>query len=914
MSNQPAILDECVILDTAIQSMTQNSHQARRDLDKQHISQAINSMSEVCQHLRTASLAPDLYYDLYQRTTEILMEFEGYFDDIDAQQRESRDSKTPSLEKLHEVVQYCADIIPRLYLTITVSSALIKTRRVPCRAILFDLTELCRGVQQPIHGLFLRSYLSLMMKDKLPDVGTVYHDPNFHGEVTDAIDFVLENFSQMNRLWVRMQHQGTGKDRSKRESQRRTLQQLVGANLYRLSDLQGLTYHLYKTHVLPRLLDEVINCKDVMAQEFLMDCIIQAFSDEFQIGTLELYLNALTQLNERVSLQKLLTALLQRLSRFGQSLLEGTISLRDLTDQECGLQRLQSLFPLISSTIQDIIVSKNLTLQNSIVFYSTLLSYISIIHTDRLDYIDTVLKNAIDILRSRRDEYQEQHKVLNGALLALISAPIQFLKLRFFELQHVAPLFTLLSNTTKRTLGFTTCQALLASQHVTKKDKDEEGAEKAPVPVATTVSIAEVGVADAVFSLLLPLIRNDGDEEGNDNVNSDGTKDPIQYNDDGTPKKDTGNLENYQLEQNFTLVSRVLHLINDTNIEIYFKMLITARKYLGQGIPSSLSLTLPTLLALSYKLAQRIYAIEQAAIQLGADEATTKAAMPPIRTKRILHFIHETLQQFSTYDPQQALRLYIQASLVADQLFMEPISYEFVAQAFLTYEERISDSRQRLQALSYIMANIPNLRNWTRENYDNISQACFRHANAYMIKTDQARCLANCTHLHWVVSDDEVKNTPEDEQIRTKEDGSDEVLPQRHADKVAAYLRRALAIARDQHGHQTILFMEILNKFIFFYQKRCPTTQTEHIVGLTDLIVPSIQTAIDQGLGKPIRNGDFANTPASGHAGTQSAITPQQQTRQTVLYFKNTIQYMITLKLLNKDHPAVLLAAQIQRD
>lgn len=43
----------------------------------------------------------------------------------------------------------------------------------------------------------------------------------------DAIEFVLQNFGEMNKLWVRMQHQGAVKDRTKRETERRNLRQLV---------------------------------------------------------------------------------------------------------------------------------------------------------------------------------------------------------------------------------------------------------------------------------------------------------------------------------------------------------------------------------------------------------------------------------------------------------------------------------------------------------------------------------------------------------------------------------------------------------------------------------------------------------------------------------------------------------------
>ena len=44
-----------------------------------------------------------------------------------------------------------------------------------------------------------------MTKDKLPDVGSEYEGTE-NGDVTDAIDFILQNMSEMNRLWVRLQH------------------------------------------------------------------------------------------------------------------------------------------------------------------------------------------------------------------------------------------------------------------------------------------------------------------------------------------------------------------------------------------------------------------------------------------------------------------------------------------------------------------------------------------------------------------------------------------------------------------------------------------------------------------------------------------------------------------------------------
>lgn len=43
-------------------------------------------------------------------------------------------------------------------------------------------------------------------------------------------------------------------------------------------------------------LRQVVNCKDEIAQYYLMDCIIQVFPDEYHLQTLETLLGACPQL------------------------------------------------------------------------------------------------------------------------------------------------------------------------------------------------------------------------------------------------------------------------------------------------------------------------------------------------------------------------------------------------------------------------------------------------------------------------------------------------------------------------------------------------------------------------------------------------------------------------------------------
>lgn len=121
-----------------------------------------------------------------------------------------------------------------------------------------------KGVQQPTRGLFLRYYLLKMMKDILPDKGSDFEGEG--GDENDAINFILQNMSEMNRLWVRLQYLSTNINKEQRELERNELRVTVGENIIRLSNLNSLTFEVYNTVVLPRVLEIVVMCKDTMAQ------------------------------------------------------------------------------------------------------------------------------------------------------------------------------------------------------------------------------------------------------------------------------------------------------------------------------------------------------------------------------------------------------------------------------------------------------------------------------------------------------------------------------------------------------------------------------------------------------------------------------------------------------------------------
>lgn len=169
------------------------------------------------------------------------------------------------LADLYELVQYAGNIVPRLYLMVTVGTVYMSIPDAPVKEIMKDMMEMTRGVQHPIRGLFLRYYLTGQARDYLP----TGKGDGPEGNLQDSINFVLTNFVEMNKLWVRLQHQGHSREREQRMQERKELELLVGSNVVRLSQLVDL--ETYKVTVLPALLEQIVQCRDVLAQEYLLE-------------------------------------------------------------------------------------------------------------------------------------------------------------------------------------------------------------------------------------------------------------------------------------------------------------------------------------------------------------------------------------------------------------------------------------------------------------------------------------------------------------------------------------------------------------------------------------------------------------------------------------------------------------------
>merc|ERR1712238_276521 len=140
------------------------------------------------------------------------------------------------------------------------------------------------------------------------------------GTVKDSYEFVLANFIEMNKLWVRIQHlpgdPRTKEVRRRREKDRNELRILVGTNLVRLSALDSITSTIYGQVILPTVLDQIVLCGDPLSQAYLIDCIVQVFPDEYHIETMPILLGVCSKLRDKVNIRTILISLMDRLVNY----------------------------------------------------------------------------------------------------------------------------------------------------------------------------------------------------------------------------------------------------------------------------------------------------------------------------------------------------------------------------------------------------------------------------------------------------------------------------------------------------------------------------------------------------------------------------------------------------------------------
>jgi vacuolar protein sorting-associated protein 35 len=96
----------------------------------------------------------------------------------------------------YEKVQYDRGALKRLCLMVTRGPELATRRVARMKDVIEDLSEVLKQAQDPLHALFLRHFLLSVFRQHMPE--------SSHHEVDRSLKFLLQNFAQMNHIWLRI--------------------------------------------------------------------------------------------------------------------------------------------------------------------------------------------------------------------------------------------------------------------------------------------------------------------------------------------------------------------------------------------------------------------------------------------------------------------------------------------------------------------------------------------------------------------------------------------------------------------------------------------------------------------------------------------------------------------------------------
>ncbi|CAB1113798.1 unnamed protein product [Ectocarpus sp. CCAP 1310/34] len=840
----------------------------KRATDASDTKSAFTHAGNMLKELKTTQLSPRNYYELYMKVLDELRHLEDFFTS------QNRQARQPMVG-LYEQAQACTMVLPRLYLLNTVGACYILSQEAPARDILKDLLEMTKGVQHPMRGLFLRNYFSHVTRDKLPDAGSPYEGDG--GSVDDSVEFVLENFVEANKLWVRMHGQkGPSKDKKRRERERKDLRLLVGTNLVRLSQLEGVDGAKYKTDILPPVLEQVVGCKDTIAQSYLMDCLIQVFPDEFHLASLEAFLDGVCRLKEKVRVRPVLESLMERIGNY-------------VEEHPDALPKDVDAFRLLNDCVTRLVSERpKLELSEIILMQVALLQFASQCYPGRLEYINhcigvcgrAMVSRGFEPLTGGRPARRELPLECIEALLRLLSIPLKSLGLGVLSLAEYIDLLHFLPWESQKQVSLELLRSVLSKES----------------------ALSDLDCVDRLLGMIAPILKDPPNGERGD---GDAAMQAAQ-------------------EEERRLVARVVHLMRNEDTDCYFRMLVVARRHLGQGSPSQVQYTLVPLVFRALGLARTIRAAEvadeeQAAAaetaaaaaaaatakaeaearaaadaaegganggsgggaddngdaanggedgkegEGGGDETEAAAApaegdedsgetvaaaaaagespatgaegavddagaFPPVppaaavarprqfSSRKVYQFLHEIVTAMAPLHPWVSLSLFLQCAIGADRTGFKAIAYEFFSQAFILYEDELSDSKAQVRALVSMAGTLLSCEGFDPVDYDALATKTAQYAAKLLKKPDQCRMVTLCSHLFW---------------------SPDEAAPgRRDARRVLECLQRSLKIADVciAGGMNAQLFIEILNHYIFFFEADNPEIAGRYISGLVALI------------------------------------------------------------------------------
>ena len=770
-------------LDRGLKKIKAQSFHIHTAIEKNNLRQCLKETYSMLSELRTSALTPKNYYHLFTTIFDEMQIVENFFSEEISRGRKVRD--------LYDSVQQAVYLIPRLYLMITAGSLVMENEPKSSSEIIFDLLGMVKGVQNPIRGLFVRYYLLKRIKDKLPDKDNVYLKEG--GNFDDTLRFIIQNMDEMNRLWIRLGTDVLGNEKILRDKERVELKILVGESINRLSSLDGLTLELYEKEVLPKLIQIIIESNDILSQQYLMECIIHAFSDSYNIKCIELILNTLSRLSPGVDIKGLFISLMEKLAKFITD-----NSGEDATEEDKKLvSNATSVYPVLAQYFdrlqkETLMLGDNMDILKLLDLNTSFMKFsIKCTDNDVLASVNHILTSTLGCLR------QLTRRLSNDGikkLSRLLAVPLES-DHSLFEMTDFDGLILFLDYNMRKNLGLKIVHSLYKSNSKEKLDSVEK--------------------IQKLLKLIRPLIADVEDAQEEDN---------------------------YTFESEQNEVSKIIFVVNSQDPEVIYEIYGELKNVFVEGGVNRRKMTLPPLanciiafchkLSLAYdnkngliseEIKKSSYVTENInsidISKIDSDETFYKLML------NVYKLLNEVITLVSQDNPEDALKLYLASasqvnSIQSDRNNFEEACASFMNAAMNIYQEGKYEQNLKFSLLSQIIGYILSFTILGNENVENIIKILMESGTKMVKRGDQFNSMLSIGEIYYLVIKD--------------------------GNKVNEYITKARKYAdfAMTNPQNLILFVELLNKFLYYVENgnELITIKPEQIDEIIELIRNHIQT------------------------------------------------------------------------
>ena len=779
-------------LEKGLQKIKEQAFHINSAIEKNNLRQCLKEAYTMLCELRTNELSPKNYYGLYMSVVDVMLTLKNYM--IEEINRGRR------LIDLYDDVQQAQNVIPRLYLMITAGSIYMEKVPRSTRIIIYDMLGLVKAVQNPIKGLFLRNYLLKMVKDKLPDKDNIYLREGASFE--DSIKFIIENMEEMNRLWIRLSIGVKGPEKVKREKERDELKILIGESMTKLSSLENLNLDIYEQNVLPRLLNIIINSKDKLSQEYLMECIIHAFPDSYNVKCIENLLEAISNLEQGVDIGSIFVSLMEKLgnyfSRFDN--LENNENENDRQIFEIARNIYPALLKNFKGYMNQNLNNKDLNKLDLDKLLNLIYSFIRFSlqcapKEQKFASMNNILALTLELVTRCQNKLTEDNINKIGVLLI---EPLTN-RMNIFRMNDYIPLMNFLNIKSRKNLGLKLIETLVDNAKEGKNNLEK---------------LDSLDALDKILKYLRPLL---GD-----------TKDSV--------KEDEST---YEYEQ--SIVCKLIYIIRTNNIEMIYKILNDLKNIFSHGGPLRRKFTLPPLAHRVIKFCHDITICYENKIGLIPEKKKKNKYIKEIIESldigkienddtfyklivNIYKLLKEILDLISQEQPELGFKLYLNSSLYANSINcnkekFQQLSISFLRNAMNIYEEGRYDNSHKYEMIVQVSSLLLTL-NISKEDAEEVILQLIKSSQNMTQREEQCKTMFIISQLYFSIFKDQKK--------------------------VMECLNKARRFAdfAMTNPQNLILFVEYLNKLLYFYDKdeKSVDIKPEQINDLIELIKGHIRT------------------------------------------------------------------------